>query len=71
VHKAAGSLLPPSIRDVDGLEDDRTATISVLNGPPPEVLIAAKGPSANPRALCSFQYATHARQCTRTMHRPR
>ena len=32
---------PPSIRDVDGLEDDRTATVSVFNGPPPEVLIAA------------------------------
>ena len=35
---------PPAaadIRDVDGLEDDRTATVSVFNGPPPEVLIAA------------------------------
>lgn len=26
---------------MDGLEDDRTTTVSVFNGPPPEVLIAA------------------------------
>ena len=41
IRLAADRLLPPSIRDVDGLEDDRTATVSVFNGPPPEVLIAA------------------------------
>ena len=40
IRLAADRLLPPSIRDVDGLEDDRTATVSVFNGPPPEVLIA-------------------------------
>jgi NAD(P)-dependent dehydrogenase (short-subunit alcohol dehydrogenase family) len=41
IRLAADRLLPPSIRDVDGLEDDRTATVSVFNGAPPEVLIAA------------------------------
>ena len=41
IRLAADRLLPPSIRDVDGLEDDRKATVSVFNGPPPEVLIAA------------------------------
>jgi len=40
IRLAADRLLPESIRDVDGLEDDRTATASVFNGPPPEVLIA-------------------------------
>jgi hypothetical protein len=41
IRLAADRLLPPSIRDVDGLEDDRTATVSVFNGPPPEILHAA------------------------------
>ena len=41
IRLAADRLLPPSIGDVDGLEDDRTATVSVFNGPPPGVLIAA------------------------------
>lgn len=41
IRLAADRLLPPSIRDVEGLEDDCTATVSVFNGPPPEELIAA------------------------------
>jgi hypothetical protein len=41
IRIAADRLLPKSVRDVDGLEDDRTATLSVFNGPPPEVLIAS------------------------------
>ena len=40
IRLAADRLLPESIRDVDGLEDDRSATVSVFNGPPPEVLLA-------------------------------
>jgi hypothetical protein len=40
IRLAADRLLPESIRDVDGLEDDRTATVSVFNGPPPKVLLA-------------------------------
>lgn len=41
IRLAADRLLPGSIRDVDGLEDDRSVTVSAFNGPPPEVLIAA------------------------------
>jgi superfamily I DNA/RNA helicase len=41
IRIAADRLLPKSMRDVDGLEDDRSATISVFNGHLPEVLIAA------------------------------
>src|ERR1700676_5147721 len=41
IRLTADRLLPKSIRDVDGLEDDRTATVSIFNGPPPEILHAA------------------------------
>lgn len=40
IRAAADRLLPPSVRDVDGLEDERAGTVSVFNGPPPLVLIA-------------------------------
>jgi hypothetical protein len=40
IRLAADRLLPKSIRDVDGLEDDRFGAVSLFNGPPPEVLIA-------------------------------
>jgi superfamily I DNA/RNA helicase len=40
IRIAADRLLPKSIRDVDCLEEDRAATISVFNGLPPQVLIA-------------------------------
>lgn len=41
IRIAADRLLPASVRDVDGLEDDRSATVSVFNGPSPEILIAS------------------------------
>jgi len=41
IRIAADRLLPESVRDVDGLEDDRGSTVSVFNGLPPEILIAA------------------------------
>jgi hypothetical protein len=41
IRIVADRLRPNRIDDVDGLEDDRTATVSVFNGPPPEVVIAA------------------------------
>jgi hypothetical protein len=44
IRIAADRLLPGSIRDVDGLEDERSSTISVFNGPPPKVLIAPSEP---------------------------
>jgi hypothetical protein len=40
IRTAADRLLPKSVRDVDGLEDGRAGTVSVFNGPAPQVLIA-------------------------------
>jgi hypothetical protein len=40
IRLIADRLLPENLRDVDGLEDDRTSTVSVFNGPPPEILSA-------------------------------
>lgn len=41
IRETADRLLPPVVRDVDGLGDDRAGTISVFNGPAPDVAIAA------------------------------
>lgn len=41
IRRVADRLLPKKLRDVDGLEDDRAGTVSVFDGPDPEVLIAA------------------------------
>lgn len=37
IRAAVDRLLPESIRDVDGVEEDRAGTVSVFNGPEPEV----------------------------------
>jgi hypothetical protein len=37
IRQAADRLLPASVRDVDGLADDRAGTVSVFNGPEPAV----------------------------------
>jgi superfamily I DNA/RNA helicase len=42
IRTAADRLLPKSVRDVDGLEDERAGTGSVFNGPPPQVVILAE-----------------------------
>ena len=39
IRQTVDSLLPKSVRDVDGNEEDRTGTISVFNGPEPEVQV--------------------------------
>ncbi len=39
VRTAADKLLPDAMRDMDGLEEDRRGTVSVFNGPLPEVHI--------------------------------
>lgn len=39
IRQSADKLLPKLIRDVDGNEEDRTGTVSVFNGPDPEVQI--------------------------------
>ena len=41
IRSAADRLLPDQLRDVDGLEDERRGTISVFEGPPPQIEICA------------------------------
>src|SRR5690606_1802935 len=41
IRRAADRLLPRSVRDLDGLSDDRAGTISVFDGPEPEVHVCA------------------------------
>lgn len=40
IRRAADRLIPQKFRDVDGLEDDRAGTVSVFDGPDPEILVA-------------------------------
>jgi superfamily I DNA/RNA helicase len=37
IRRVADRLLPSSVRDVDGNADERGRTVSVFNGPPPEI----------------------------------
>lgn len=39
IRQAVDRLLPPLVRDVDGNEEDRRGTVSVFNGPDPEVRV--------------------------------
>ncbi len=39
IRQAADRLMPKTMRDVDGLEEDRSATVSVFNGPEPQIEI--------------------------------
>jgi len=39
IREAADRLLPETVHDVDGIEEDRRGTVSVFNGPDPEVLL--------------------------------
>lgn len=39
IRQAADRLLPKSVRDVDGVVEDRSATVSVFNGPEPIVQV--------------------------------
>ena len=41
IRRAADRLLPRSVRDLDGLADERAHTISVFEGPEPEVHVCA------------------------------
>jgi superfamily I DNA/RNA helicase len=40
IRRLADRLLPARVRDVDGLEDERSGTVSVFDGAEPEVLVA-------------------------------
>jgi hypothetical protein len=37
IRRAADRLLPNAVRDVDGNADERSRTVSVFNGPPPQI----------------------------------
>jgi superfamily I DNA/RNA helicase/mRNA-degrading endonuclease RelE of RelBE toxin-antitoxin system len=39
IRRQADRLLPPKIADVDGVEEDRRGTVSVFNGPEPEIRV--------------------------------
>ena len=39
IRQAVDRLLPPLVRDVDGNEEDRRGTVSIFNGPDPEVRV--------------------------------
>ncbi len=39
IRQKVDRLLPPLVRDVDGNEEDRSGTVSVFNGPDPEVKV--------------------------------
>jgi hypothetical protein len=54
IRVAADQLLPRSVRDVDGFEDERAGTISVFDGPEPEVLLATD-PAAEGAAAARFE----------------
>lgn len=41
IREAVDKLLPASVRDVDGIEEDRRGTVSIFNGPKPEIEILA------------------------------
>ncbi len=45
IRQQADRLLPKSLADVDGLVEGRQGTISVFNGPPPEVHVAPAAPA--------------------------
>ena len=41
IRQTVDRLLPKSVRDVDGNEEERTGTVSIFNGPEPEVQVFA------------------------------
>ena len=41
IRRAADRLIPLTVRDVDGVAEERKGTVSVFNGPEPQVLFAA------------------------------
>lgn len=53
IRLAADRLLPTSITDMDGVEEGRRGTVSVFDGPAPDVLIAA-GERAEQAGVAAF-----------------
>ena len=53
IRRSADNLLPRSLRDVDGLENERAGTISVFEGPQPVVTVFPDE-RAEAQAICAF-----------------
>ncbi|MCW5714479.1 MAG: AAA family ATPase [Bauldia sp.] len=53
IRIAADRLLPDRVQDADGNQDDRAGTVSVFNGPAPEVVVAASE-EAETEAVAGF-----------------
>jgi hypothetical protein len=51
IRQAADRLLGTSVRDVDGMEDDRSGTVSVFNGPEPQICVAEDIASERAKAV--------------------
>ena len=47
IRESADRLLPPEVRDADGLEDDRRGAMSVFEGPPPAIMTLATQEAAD------------------------
>lgn len=53
IRQAADRLLPKLVQDVDGIEQDRRGTVSVFNGPEPEIMTFAD-PDAEMRGVAAW-----------------
>ncbi|MFO1114306.1 MAG: 3'-5' exonuclease [Beijerinckiaceae bacterium] len=53
IRRAADKLLPPTLQDVDGVQDNRKGTVSVFNGPEPAVFLASDE-TAETEAVSAF-----------------
>jgi superfamily I DNA/RNA helicase len=60
IREAADRLLPIMVRDVDGLEEERKGTISVFEGPSPDVALSADANAEIRRVADFIQAATAA-----------
>ena len=60
IREAADRLLPPTVRDVDGLEEERAGTISVFAGAPPEVALEADEATETDRVAAFLADAVRA-----------
>jgi Superfamily I DNA and RNA helicases len=60
IRRAADRLLPHSVRDLDGISDDRAGTISVFDGPEPEVHVCADQNQERDRAAQVLREAMDA-----------
>ena len=60
IRQIADRLLPPVIRDVDNREEERKGTISVFDGPMPDVAVGANTEAERDRVVAFLAVATGA-----------